>query len=201
MVTPLKSSQTTDAPAVEVTDRRRSLVRDPAAPLRDESFTDESRGTNGWITRNQAAELMGVSPQILIVWERKGRIEGKLAFRQDRAGRFMEQVCYDPTKICMLPRRSLRSVAKDPDELAARVTECLELGWSDRDIVLELRVGYEKISRLRDLWMDGGGATRVITRELADGLAEIVGPFETVAELLERLRSGFFSAGVTEGDV
>ncbi len=151
------------------------------------TWDDDARGTRGWITRNQAADLLSVSPQILLIWERKGKIIAKTAYRHNAAGNYAEQVVYDPVAVMRLPRRSLRPVAKDPDELAARVTECLELGWSDRDIVLELRVGYEKVARLRDLWMDAGGATRVLTRELADRLAEIVGPFETLAEVVDRL--------------
>lgn len=159
-----------------------------ADPARDrKTWDDDARGTRGWITRNQAADLMGVSPQLLLIWERKGKIIAKAAYRHNVSGSFVEQVVYDPVAVMRLPRRSLRPISKDPDELAARVTECLELGWSDRDIVLELRVGYEKVARLRDLWMDGGGATRVLTRELADRLAEIVGPFETLAEVVDRL--------------
>lgn len=152
------------------------------------SWDDESRGTTGWITRNQAADLVGCSPQTLILWEAKKRIEAKLAYRPRADGAWVEQVVYHPDQIRALPRRSLRPVAKDPDELAARVTELLEQGMSDRDIVMELRVDYSKVVRLRDLWMEGGGATRVLTREQADGFAEIFGPFDTLAELLALAR-------------
>jgi hypothetical protein len=171
-------------------DRRssdRSLVDESNPPA---SWDDEARGTKGWITRNQAADLLGVSSQILLMWERKGRIHAKMAYRFTTAGRYIEQVVYDPNEIIQLPRRSLRPIAKDPDELAARATELFESGMNDREIVLELRVDYAKVARLRDAWMDAGGATRVLTRDQALAFAELLGPFETLAELLERVRSG-----------
>lgn len=162
--------------------------RGNAKPIAKAS-TDQERGTTGWITRNQASDLLGVSPATIINWERSGRIAGRTAMRMDLRGAFYEQVVYDPAEIIKLPRKALmRPVSKDPDELAARVTELVEMGWTDAAIVLELRVAYDRVAMIREMWMDAGGATQMLTTEIKDALAELIGPFDTAAQMLERVR-------------
>lgn len=164
-----------------------------SASRASDAWSDKTRGTVGWITRNQAADLLGISPMSLILWERKGRIVPKTAFRHDARGCLCEQVVYDPAAIIQLPRKSLRPVAKDPDEFAARAVELFEQGMNDRDIVMELRATFEKVAAARANWLDAGGACRVIMNEHADALTELVGPFETVAELVELVRTALSS--------
>ena len=129
--------------------------------------------------------------QAMLKREREGRLTAKLAWRVDAMGRLREQVVYDPHELASLPRRSLRPVSKDPDELAARAIECFEMGWNDNAVVIELRASFEKVKKARQDWMDAGGATRILTTEIMAGLQEFVGPFETATELLERVREAF----------
>lgn len=155
----------------------------------------------GWITRTQAADLMGISTVSLMNWERIGRITARTAWRHDSQGKLRKQIVYDPKQIICMPRRSLRPVSKDPDELAARVTEHIEQGWTDREIVLELRVDYIKVDRLRKLWEEAGGRERMLTRDHADAFVELVGPFDTMDDLLARVRELVLAASERKTEV
>jgi hypothetical protein len=69
--------------------------------------------------------------------------------------------------------------------MAARCFELLDQGRSLRDIVVELREKPDIVRTLKENWLDMGGADFVITPDARELLAGLVGPFESVAALIE----------------
>jgi hypothetical protein len=142
-----------------------------------------------WLTRWEAAELLGVVEATIINWGRKKRLEPIRGLRADRRGAERAVWLYDPEQLSRMPRsnRGARD-ARTPGEIAARCFELFREGKTKRDIVIELRQEPERIELLYDKWLDFGGAAHVITKVAQQDFENIVGPFISVADLFDLVR-------------
>jgi hypothetical protein len=138
-----------------------------------------------WLDRNQASDLLGVSPNTLMNLGRRGKLHPMQVARVDRAGAERIVYVYDPAELAKIPTRDRSAVGRSPGEVAARVFELLDVGKSLREIVVEVRESPELVEQLRDKWTDMGGADRVITMAAWERLEAIIGPFGSVSDLIE----------------
>lgn len=141
----------------------------------------------GWLTVNQAIDLLGCSRNTLERWVRDGHLHGARARRDPNSLRW--HLVYDPVELAKLPRKYRGRIPDEAGELAARCFELFDEGASNRRAVLELRQTPEKIAHLREEWLDGGGSQLVISPAVKAELAELIGDFESVADLVSRLRA------------
>ena len=74
---------------------------------------------------------------------------------------------------------------REPKELSARAFDLFREGLKLEAIVSELRTTPEEVERLHEKWLDLGGARLVIAGPAKEALAKIVGPFDSVTELVE----------------
>lgn len=146
-------------------------------------FVQSDHETAGWITRQQAVDLLGVALQTLVNWENKGLLTPKRAMRGSAA----MVIVYDPVQLARVPHKHRTPLGNEPGELTARVFEMLDNGKSVRDIVIEHRQTVDHIQDLRERWLDTGGADRVISPVAWKEFERLAGPFTTVAELLGKL--------------
>ena len=83
--------------------------------------------------------------------------------------------------------RRVREQALSAGEICARAFECFERNLTTREIVIELRQPVEVIEAHFAQWLEAGGERHVLTDKQRALLAEIVGDFDTTAELVERV--------------
>lgn len=98
---------------------------------------------------------------------------------------------YHPSEIAKL-RPRLRRPVREPNELSASAFDLFRAGRKLEEIVSELRTTPEEIERLHEKWLDLGGSRLVISGPAKEALAKIVGPFDSVTDLIElvtRLKS------------
>jgi hypothetical protein len=145
---------------------------------------------SSWLTRNQVADMLGVSVQTILNWESKGYLHPRM--RPGTSAERGRQVhVYDPHEVASLPQRAKRRAARADDvhEISARAFELFDRGASMRHVVVKLRKAPEEVERLHEQWRDLGGADSVITPEAHAELARWFGPFASVAELCERVHA------------
>ena len=82
-------------------------------------------------------------------------------------------------------RTRLKRAVREPNEFSARAFDLFRAGRKLEEIVSELRTTPEEIERLYEKWLDLGGARLVITAPAKEALAKIVGPFDSVTDLVE----------------
>lgn len=75
--------------------------------------------------------------------------------------------------------------SRDPGETAARAFELFGRGKSDAQVVIALREAPENIATLREKWLDMGSGELVITPAAHQALEHLLGPFSSVADLVE----------------
>ncbi len=146
--------------------------------------TSPDTDTEGWLTQEQAADLLGTSPQSIRRWANSGRLEER---RAQRGTSLRWRIVYDPAQLAKMPRRHIQLPANEAGELNARVFELLDEGKSVREIVIVTREPQLKIEGLRDGWLDAGGANLVMTDDAKAALEKFVGPFSTVLDLATRV--------------
>jgi hypothetical protein len=137
-----------------------------------------------WLTRNQAADLLGVSQMTLLALERREQLHPRRVMRIDNGGHQRMLYVYDPQELAALPYRA-RSVVHTPGEIAARAFELFNEGRLVSEVVVELRQSPDDVEILREKWFNSGGANFVITPGVKLELEKIVGPFADVIGLLE----------------
>lgn len=145
------------------------------------------RDTTGWLTRDQASDLLGVSPVTIKNWERRGLLHSGRAWSTKSA---REITVYDPDELARMPVRArlLHPAKPDRGELEAAVFGMLDAGRSIREIVIELRVAVADIEIMREMWLETGGVELAITNVNKAELERALGPFATVAELVAKVR-------------
>jgi hypothetical protein len=140
--------------------------------------------TNGWLTRAQAMDLLGVSMNSIRRWEADGILHPQFATRDN----LREVAVLDPSELCKVPRRHRTPIPNEAGELTARVFEMLDDGKSIREIVIQVRETVQKIGELREQWFDAGGADFVISKEARAEFERITGqPFRDVSELVQSI--------------
>ncbi len=151
---------------------------------------DEEVNTDAWLTCVQVSDLCGISLQTVRNYSRPG---GPLKPRRDRrvqdSGSMKEVWVYDPREIAKLPKRKLRSVPNDPGEIAARAFEMFDDGAQPRRVVTVLRETPARVMELHEQWLELGGSDLVIGKAAKEEIERIVGSFDGVASLVERLTS------------
>ena len=118
-------------------------------------------------------------------YERKGKLHPRRTYRPDSRGVDRNVAVYDPSELTSLPRAPQAAPAvREPGEIAARAFELFDQGMTPREAVIELRETPERISGLRENWLDLGGAGLTITQSTKAALEQLVGPFSDVSDLL-----------------
>jgi hypothetical protein len=154
--------------------------------------------TEGWLTRNEASDMLRCSPQTLKNYESRDMLHPVYAQRKDRSDTERLMLVYNPKELADLPSRNPggqpRIQMREPGELAARAFEMFRDGWALDEIVIELRETPDKIEQLHERWLDQTQARYVITPEAKKALEGTVGTFTNVAELLELITKKLASA-------
>ena len=145
--------------------------------------------TDGWLTRNEASDMLRCSPQTLKNYESRGLLHPRHAMRSDRSGIDRTMLVYNPKELAELPSRNPggqpRAAVVEPKEQAARAFELFRAGWELDSIVIELREDPDRIDQLHEHWLNQTRARYVITPTAKLTLEQVVGPFTSVTELVE----------------
>lgn len=118
-------------------------------------------------------------------WTKKQLLHPQLALRPLANGAMREVFVYDPRELARMARR--KADANDAGEIAARAFELFEHGKSLREVVIALRETLPKVEELHEQWTRSGGSELVITSVAKRELEVLVGPFEGVAGLVQRV--------------
>lgn len=140
------------------------------------------RDLRDWLTREQACDLLGVSYNTIGRWERAG----KLHPQQRRSEKGHLVYVYEPAELARMPARE-RGKIHDPGETCARVFELLDRGHTLREIVIRERLAVNEAEELRERWLECGSGELAIAPAQRAELVRVLGPFETIAELVERV--------------
>ena len=162
------------APAAEVV---------PAAPVVPES--------RDWLTRYEASDRLSCSLQTLANYERKGLLHPQRSYRVDGRGHERLVIVYSPDDVGKLAVRMNRGTIfpRDAGEVTGRAFDLFEEGKRDREVIRELRLTVEATQDLREKWKDAGATEIVVTEKAKEALVKIVGPFDSVTDLVDWLQS------------
>ena len=164
------------------------LKKQPQGPARVPAKKKEiDLGT--WMSRAEAAAFAGVTVNTIINWQNEDKVHPLPDYRPDRGGSERRQWVYNPKELVKLRRPDVARRSRDPGETAARAFELFDDGKSDAEVVIALREVPDKVAFLREKWLDMGGAAVVITPVAHQILEDLVGPFASVADLVERVIS------------
>lgn len=144
--------------------------------------------TDGWLTRNEASDVLRCSLQTLKNYEARGMLHPRHALRGDRTGAERMMLVYDPKELAELPAKKPggpREALREAGEQAARVFEMLREGRELDEIVIEMRETPERIDYLHERWLEQTKARYVITPAAKKAFEDLVGPFKDVTELVE----------------
>jgi hypothetical protein len=147
-------------------------------------------GTQDWLTRIEASDFLSCSSQTLANHERRGRLHPQHAYRPDGRGVEHRVIVYDPDEVNKLAKLMNRHVVispRDPGELAAAAFALFDENKPEKDVVIKLRITPDAVRALREKWFDMGGADLVIVPPAKQALEKLLGAFDTVAELVERV--------------
>jgi hypothetical protein len=141
------------------------------------------------MTRNEASDMLSCSQQTLANYERRGDLHPQAAYRPDGRGVEHRVIVYNPHELKKLAIKLRRHVLqpRDPGEMAARAFELFREGKSMEDVVVELRMQPDQVEALYAKRLDMGGANLVISPTAKEALEKVIGSFESVAELVERV--------------
>jgi len=143
---------------------------------------------DGWLTRLQVAELLGISVSTIRTLENRDLLHGRRVLRAVGDGTERLIMIYDPKEVARVPRRDRMTAIRTPGETVARCFELFDLGKSIREVVIEMREMPDVIETYREKYLDAGGSARVITPHAWEIIAGVVGPFESVADLIGIVR-------------
>lgn len=151
--------------------------------------TKNAPDMDGWLTRNEVADLLGISVSTIRNLETRELLHGRRVLRAVGDGTERQVMIYDPKEVARVPKKDRYVAIRTPGETVARCFELFDLGKSIREIVIEMREMPELIETYKEKWLDHGGSERVITPLAWDALTDIVGPFDSVADLIARIRT------------
>jgi hypothetical protein len=117
---------------------------------------------DGFLSRIQAQDLLGVSNATLMDWERRGLLHPVRAL-----SRTSNHKCfyYDATELATLPMAKREKYRPGPGEIAGRVFEMLRAGKTIADIVIELRVEPAAVEDLRQQWLESVSTKVLVVSE------------------------------------
>ena len=134
--------------------------------------------------------MLSCSHQTLANYERRGDLSVHFAYRHDGRGAEHRVIVYDPhelKKLAIKLRRHITTHPRDSGELAARAFELFDEGRAEREVVRELRVDPDTVRELKEKWSNMGGADLVLNPTAKEVLEKVLGPFDTVTEMVERV--------------
>ena len=143
---------------------------------------------DGWLTRNEVADLLGISVSTIRNLETRDLLHGRRVLRAVGDGTERQVMIYDPKEVARVPKKDRMVAIRTPGETCARCFELFDLGKSIREVVIEMREMPDVIETYREKYLDAGGSARVITPHAWEILAGVVGPFESVADLIDIVR-------------
>jgi hypothetical protein len=148
--------------------------------------------TDGWLTRNEASDVLRCSLQTLKNYESRNILHPRHAVRRDRTQAERMMLVYSPKELAALPSRNgggqPRLAIREPGEQAARAFEMFRQGQPLDEVVIELRETPDRIDHLHDRWLEQTHTRHVITPEAKRALEQLVGAaFKDVTELVEML--------------
>jgi len=91
---------------------------------------------------------------------------------------------YHPDELTKIRKRVPRAI-REPNALSAQAFDLFFAGDTLEAVVRTMRTTPEEVERLHEKWLDLGGARLVIAGAAKEELAKIVGPFDSVTELVE----------------
>jgi hypothetical protein len=138
-----------------------------------------------WLTHTEAADLVGVSYNTIAYWARRGLLQPQKERRTLSNGTVREVLVFDSNAVMEVARR--RNGVNDVDETAARAFEMFEEGRSIREVVIKLRKAPDRIEALHEQWLSCGGSELVLNAVARRELADLVGSFDGVADLVQRV--------------
>lgn len=140
--------------------------------------------TSTWLSRQETAAFIGCSPSTLLNYERRGILHPQVAYRADRLGIQRRTTVYHPDELTKIRKRVPRAI-REPNALSAQAFDLFFAGDTLEAVVRTMRTTPEEVERLHEKWLDLGGARLVIAGAAKEELAKIVGPFDSVTELVE----------------
>ena len=143
--------------------------------------------TSTWLTRFEVVEFSGIGLSTIPALERRGALNPRRAYRRDTRGAERLTVVYDPDEVARLPRRGRASIDRSPGEVTARAFELFREARTDEEVVIELRETVERIIELREKWLCATSAEWVISPVAREAIEKLVGPFNGVADLIDRI--------------
>jgi hypothetical protein len=158
-----------------------------ATPNRKHSEHSNSSELPGrYLSRREAADLLGVAESTMMQYEQRGKITSHWAVVPDVAGRLRNAPIYKIDDVLKLPRKAPVSASENPDELTARAFEMFEAGKSVREAIILLRATKEKIDKLHEDWIDTGGAALIIPESSRKALEAKFGPIASAEDLVAK---------------
>lgn len=148
----------------------------------------EQPDTSNWLTRYEVVQVTGIGLSTIPALERRGVLHPHRVYRPDTRGAERSTMVYAPDEVAKLPRRGRTTRDRSPGETNARAFELFREAKTDEEVVIELRETIERIQELREKWSDAGGASWVIVPAARLALEKLVGPFNSVTELVEKLQ-------------
>ena len=111
-------------------------------------------------------------------------------YRVDGRGHERLVIVYNPEEISKLAVRMNRGTVfpRDAGEVTGRAFDLFEEGKRDREIIRELRLTVEAVQDLREKWKDAGATEIVVTEKAKEALVKILGPFDTITDLVDCLQ-------------
>ena len=157
-------------------------------PLNKDSIIPETRD---WMSRYEASDRLSCSLQTLANYERKGLLHPLRAYRPDGRGREHLMLVYNPEELNKLANRLNRPAIAErhSGEVTARAFELFDQGRPEREVIRTLRLTVDEARELHEKWDATGGADLVVSDKAKEALAQIVGTFDTVTELVERVNA------------
>jgi len=151
--------------------------------------SSSSSDTTTWLTHTEAADVCRVSYNTIKNWVQRGHLHPETALRRLVSGAHREVLVFDPRELAKMARRKGDVNPNDAGEIAARAFELFETGKSLREAVMALRETLPKVEELHEQWMRSGGSELVITPVARRELERLVGPFDGVAGLVQRVEA------------
>ena len=142
--------------------------------------------TSIWLSRRDATVFVGCSASTLLNCERRGELHPQFAYREDPDGIRRKSIVYHPDELTKIKKRVKRAV-REPSEYSARAFDLFRAGTKLEAVVSELRTTPEEVERLYEKWLDLGGARLVIAGAAKEDLEKIIGPFDSVTEMVAKV--------------
>jgi hypothetical protein len=165
--------------------RELTKLRDKLQELTRPTKSANTIDTSTWLTRNESTDALSISIQTLKNYEERGLLHPARVPRRDARGHEQVVVVYDPKELAKLPRGIGRPFSpREPGEIYARCFEMFEQNRAFSDVVIEMRQTSDKVHELYERWLDDSRAIWVLNDEAKKALAQVLGPFASVTELV-----------------